>query len=326
MVREKGNPDNLPAVYQSEKSGRLRIPDDVFQGVVSVIQDNYTDHVTAWVRWMDGTGYGPDMNGVGAYFTWLNGESGYMARTIAIRRQAVKRRFRDYALSRGPEYRANLEAFLKEFDRAPQTKSPKVNNEHVTRDRVLREDDFFRLVEACKSDRQRGFVLFLRATACRVSEAAGVLLSGCNAVGDVVTIRILGKGKKERYVKVSADLFRFLRETFEGTIHLFETSTGHPYKPGYISDQVRTIGRKIGRKISAHTLRHSWATNAYEAMPDKLQAISEYLGHSSPSITMAMYVHSEFSNDDILTLSGDFGLWGEVVDFEQRESYRGVAG
>ncbi len=51
----------------------------------------------------------------------------------------------------------------------------------------------------------------------------------------------------------------------------------------------------LNRDISAHKLRHSFATIKI-AKTGKIKAVSEYLGHSSTSITLDMYVHEELYN------------------------------
>ena len=48
----------------------------------------------------------------------------------------------------------------------------------------------------------------------------------------------------------------------------------------------------------APTLRHSFATEKI-AKTGKIKGVSEYLGHSSSSITLDMYVHEELTDDEL---------------------------
>ena len=52
----------------------------------------------------------------------------------------------------------------------------------------------------------------------------------------------------------------------------------------------------LGREISAHTLRHSWATEQIKR-GQSLKAVSLYLGHASTSITADLYVHDTLDAD-----------------------------
>jgi integrase/recombinase XerD len=58
-----------------------------------------------------------------------------------------------------------------------------------------------------------------------------------------------------------------------------------------VSYEIIKAGKRIlGRRISAHSMRHSFATLAIRDGAS-IKAVSKYLGHSSTAITMDMYVH-----------------------------------
>lgn len=118
----------------------------------------------------------------------------------------------------------------------------------------------------------------------------------------------MGKGKKERYVWIPLVLCRRILATFGGTVYLFETSAGKPYSRSYVSNQIAKLGRAIlGRRISAHTFRHSFATRKIKETA-KIQAVSEYLGHSSVAITLSLYCHEELSEEDLSSESDMIGM------------------
>ncbi len=144
---------------------------------------------------------------------------------------------------------------------------------------------------------------FLWVTGCRVAEMCNARLDRCEAAGSEVWITVTGKGRKERRVVLPRDLFDEVRSTFVGTVYLFE-QTGReplPLNPTYVTNRIRGLGRKwLDRRVTAHTLRHSWATRKVQAYPGKLDAVSRQLGHSSPAITLAMYVHTNLDADELL--------------------------
>ena len=150
--------------------------------------------------------------------------------------------------------------------------------------------------------------MVLWVTGCRISEILGVKLAQCEQHGERVHIRIMGKGKKERYVWIPLVLYRRILATFGGTTYLFETSAGKPYSRSYVSNQIAKLGRAIlGRRISAHTFRHSFATRKIRET-GKIQAVSEYLGHSSVAITLSLYCHDELSEEDLSSETDMIGI------------------
>jgi integrase len=68
----------------------------------------------------------------------------------------------------------------------------------------------------------------------------------------------------------------------------------------YHSKRIASLAESIlGKHISAHSLRHSFATNMIRKT-NKIVATSEYLGHSSTTMTLDMYVHEVFSLSELL--------------------------
>jgi len=51
------------------------------------------------------------------------------------------------------------------------------------------------------------FLRFLWRTGARVSELTGLRLDQCERQGDVVRLRVVGKGNKERFLRIRAKLF-----------------------------------------------------------------------------------------------------------------------
>jgi len=203
----------------------------------------------------------------------------------------VKTVFRRAADAQGPEVRRGIEAALSTVKGFKQARGA------IRCEKMLTADEVERLLAAL-SPRGQGFVRFLYATGCRISEALGVRLTDCHLNGGV-TVEVTGKGGKARKVRLSRSLFEELRQTFGGTVYLFETSKGNPYPRTYVSAMIeRASKRALGRMVSAHALRHSFAT-AMIAKTGKVQAVSEYLGHADPSTTLRYYTHESLSDDEL---------------------------
>jgi integrase/recombinase XerD len=261
------------------------------------VRDNYGENFAHFEAFMKARGEDVSLGAVHDYFAALNTEA-CAASTKRIRRQAVKARLRKVIRSLDLNEQARFDQAMKELDRDPETKAPKVQAAPVGMEKVIARDSFDALC-ARSSARTRLFEQFLYRTGCRVSELTGIRLEDCEDLGGAVKVRILGKGSKERFVRIRAALFEEIRATFAGTTYLFETSSGRPYTRKYVSGEIAKAGRRaLGRKISAHTMRHSFATLTIRRT-NKVQAVSTYLGHSSPSITLGMYVHEQLTDDEL---------------------------
>jgi integrase/recombinase XerC len=144
-------------------------------------------------------------------------------------------------------------------------------------------------------ERDLAVLELLYSTGMRCSEIVGLAVDDVD-IGNR-SIRILGKGRKERWVPfgspalVALTTYLATRGSISGRDPLF---AGTQKKP--ISD--RTVRRIVARgllrasirtKASAHTLRHSFATHLLQRGGD-LRSIQELLGHSSLSTTQR-YTH-----------------------------------
>jgi integrase len=52
--------------------------------------------------------------------------------------------------------------------------------------------------------------------------------------------------------------------------------------------------------VSAHFLRHTFATPYLERCPDKLQKVSEYLGHADVGTTTRFYIHARMTPAEVV--------------------------
>ncbi|MFY0692448.1 MAG: tyrosine recombinase XerC [Paracoccaceae bacterium] len=109
------------------------------------------------------------------------------------------------------------------------------------------------------------------------------------------TLRIVGKGGKERLVPVIpaaaravAEYMRLLPYSVDPQDRIFRGARGGPLSPRMISKAMEDARLQLGLPATAtpHAMRHSFATHLLEAGGD-LRAIQELLGHASLSTTQA---------------------------------------
>jgi integrase/recombinase XerC len=135
------------------------------------------------------------------------------------------------------------------------------------------------------------------STGIRLSELTGMNVDDLRFADCLLKVR--GKGKKERIVPVGAPalsaLGDYLRIRSElagagsdkrGGEPLFVNANGKRIGPRDVARVVERVVKQsgIGRRISPHSLRHTFATHLLDAGAD-LRSIQEMLGHSSLSTT-----------------------------------------
>ena len=143
--------------------------------------------------------------------------------------------------------------------------------------------------------RDRAMLEVLYATGLRVSELVGLKVDALDL--DSGFVRCMGKGSKERIVPLGASAVRAVQEYVakgrkkQISPYLFLNYRGQRLTRGGLWLILKTYGKraKIGKKISPHMLRHSFATHLLERGAD-LRAVQMMLGHSDISTTQ-IYTH-----------------------------------
>lgn len=147
--------------------------------------------------------------------------------------------------------------------------------------------------------RNEAIIEMLYGSGLRVSELTGLRISRINFEEGFMLIE--GKGSKQRIVPVSPRALELAGLWLEEREHLniaaeasdiiFLNRRGRPLTRVMIFYIVRSLAQEAGikRKISPHTLRHSFATHLLEGGAN-LRSIQELLGHESVTTT-ELYVH-----------------------------------
>ena len=146
--------------------------------------------------------------------------------------------------------------------------------------------------------RDRAILELLYATGMRVSELVGLNVDDIDLLGGVT--KVWGKGGKERLAPFGTEaaqaLYKYLNK--KETIHLGKRKEGLFLNKSGRRISTRSIRKlldkyikkaSLSRKISPHTLRHSFATHLLNAGAD-LRSVQELLGHTSLSTTQ-VYTH-----------------------------------
>ncbi len=130
-------------------------------------------------------------------------------------------------------------------------------------------------------------VLLLYGGGLRVSEACELLSQ--NISFETKTIRILGKGNKERLVALSPMVFRALKMLYNSRSKWIWGDQPLHTRKAY--DRIRFWGLKVGisTPLHPHALRHSYATHLLSSGAG-LRSLQVLLGHTSLTATQK-YTH-----------------------------------
>ncbi|GAC1499085.1 MAG: tyrosine recombinase XerC [Pseudarthrobacter sp.] len=237
----------------------------------------------------------PDLE-LGTLRSWLGAQSqAGMSRSTLARRSATARSFTTWAM------REELIA----VDPAVRLRAPKADKSLPG---VLQSQQVQRLlsnVEEAAAEgspipvRNRAMVEVLYATGLRVGELAGLDVDDLNP--DRRTLRVLGKGNKERTVPygvpaaVAVDDWLRRGRPLLATDHsgpaLFLGSRGNRVDQRQVRSVVKDLFGALGDTSATgpHALRHTAATHLLDGGAD-LRAVQEILGHSSLATTQ-IYTH-----------------------------------
>jgi integrase/recombinase XerD len=167
---------------------------------------------------------------------------------------------------------------------------------------VLSRDEVHRIVDATRTPHNQTFFWTVYSLGLRLTEALHLQL------GDIDSARMLvhvhrGKGAKDRYVPLPTRTLQMLRAygaTHRHPLWLFPAlgqnqkqaaTATHPMPKNSVQGALRRVVHQldIRKKVSVHTLRHSYATHLLEAGVN-LRQIQHYLGHTSLQTT-TLYLH-----------------------------------
>jgi integrase/recombinase XerC len=170
---------------------------------------------------------------------------------------------------------------------------------HALLDRADDDDDGDSSASRYEQQRNHTMIELFYGTGMRLSELTGLCCSDVNV--DAQTVKVLGKGNKQRIIPLSPALCEELKRYLEALSAQFVLLPGSPFfrtakgarvYPGLVYRVVHSSLERQGvkGKKSPHVLRHSFATHMLNNGAD-LNSIKDLLGHSNLSATQ-VYTHN----------------------------------
>jgi integrase/recombinase XerC len=286
----------------------------------AVAQD-VTEAIADWTRWLESErrasahtadAYRRDL---AAFFMFL---SDHLGGEPALKdlQTLTPADFRSYLARRSAEGLARtslaramstLRNFFRFLDRSGKVHNPSIDAVRTPKTpssipKALTPEDALAAVKAAAemqdepwlAKRDMAIMLLLYGCGLRIGEALG--LNGADIGMDKNkdgTLRVIGKGNKERIVPVLPIITQAIRAYRDSCPHaitaedpLFVGRRGARLNAGVVQRQVRKVRALLGLSDSAtpHALRHSFATHLLAKGGD-LRTIQELLGHASLSTT-----------------------------------------
>jgi integrase/recombinase XerD len=157
---------------------------------------------------------------------------------------------------------------------------------------VLSQEEVARLLEAAPGLKYKAALSVAYGAGLRVSEVANLKVSDIDS--GRMTLRVeQGKGQRDRYVMLSPQLLELLRDWWRAArpqVWLFPGQNPiNPITPRQLNRAVHAAKNlaAISKRVSPHTLRHSFATHLLEQGVD-IRVIQVLLGHAKLETT-ALY-------------------------------------
>jgi len=165
----------------------------------------------------------------------------------------------------------------------------------------LTEDEVSKLIESAfaknekdeRGLRDRAILETFYSTGMRISEVVSLSTQDIDFISG--TVKVFGKGKKERMVPIGDTAIRSIRKYLDKRKKqddaLFLNKNGKRITTRGVRDIVGKYIHLSGTRhgVSAHTLRHSFATHLLNRGAD-LRTVQELLGHANLSTTQ-IYTH-----------------------------------
>ena len=158
---------------------------------------------------------------------------------------------------------------------------------------VLSEEEFVSVIQKIDNIKHKAIVLLIYSAGLRLSEVVNLRIKDIDSKRMKVFVQ-QAKGRKDRYTLLSKKVLPILRDYFKEykpKDWLFEGAKGQRYSVSSVQSIVKAAYERAGikKKVSTHTLRHSFGTHLLENGTD-LRYIQSLMGHES-SKTTELYTH-----------------------------------
>ena len=167
---------------------------------------------------------------------------------------------------------------------------------------VLSKTEINKMINSSNNLKHRLVIMLLYSSGLRVSELVHLKNIDINKAENTIHLKN-AKGGKDRYTLLSKKVKSALKRFVPGKIYLFE-SNNRRYSVKSVQLIIASSAKKAGikKRVTPHTLRHSFATHLLENGTD-IRLIQKLLGHARLETT-SMYTH--VAKDSCLKIKSPF--------------------
>lgn len=169
---------------------------------------------------------------------------------------------------------------------------------------ILSIEEILRLIQVTHNLKHRLVIAMLYSCGMRIGELLNLRISDIHFSRNQIHIR-QSKNRKDRYVVIAESVYPLLQNylmSYRPERYLIEGyDVGQPYSASSVRKFLKRscLAARIYRKITPHTLRHSYATHLLE-QGIGLRHIQELLGHAKPETTM---IYTHLTRKDLLSVN-----------------------
>ena len=171
---------------------------------------------------------------------------------------------------------------------------------------VIAKKDILKILQKANNTKHKSMIALTYSSGLRVGELIDLKIGDIDSSRMVVHVKS-AKGNKDRIVPLSEKTLHMLRgyyKEFSPKHYLFEGQKGGKYSASSFNKLLKAATKRAGinKKITAHTLRHSYATHLLEKGTD-IRVIQKLLGHNSIKTTM---IYTQVAEPFILNVVSPF--------------------
>jgi len=200
-----------------------------------------------------------------------------------------------------------------------------------TRDRrlpeVLSKEEVIQLIQVTKNLKHRAIIAIIYSCGFRISELINLELHHIDIYRRQIFIKN-SKGRKDRYVIIAESFLPLLHNyirTYEPKRYFVEGQKQQQYSAESVRQFLKRSCKlaKIYKRVTPHTLRHSYATHLLENGID-LRYIQELLGHAKPETTM---IYTHVAKKDLLMIKSPLDIAVKQFMATEKENTKlGISG
>ncbi|MBR9847539.1 MAG: tyrosine-type recombinase/integrase [Algicola sp.] len=173
---------------------------------------------------------------------------------------------------------------------------------------VLSKEEIINLIRLTKNLKHRAIIALIYSCGLRISELINLELKHIDINRRQLLIKN-AKGRKDRYVIIAESFLPLLHNyltTYEPNYYFVEGQKGSRYSSESVRKFLKSSCKRAGirKRVTPHTLRHSYATHLLENGID-LRYIQSLLGHAKPETTM---IYTHVAKKDLLAIKSPLDI------------------